>query len=901
MIKNSKIYFSDAFFVFLLLAAVCLTSCVTTGGGAAVSDTKTGAIISVDSVTEYSDKVVISLKANQPISYTPYRLESPLHLVLDIPDATFADAGNVIDVNDGTIGAIKKLSVDSEGKTVARLEVYFLNDANYFITKPEENNIVIDVQKPEGISSAPITSDEGSPLVEEKWETAATKIVNITTDKKSTGTKIAIIGDGRVDSYESFVLDDPYRLVVDVKGVTSDFPKSELAVGGGDVSTIRIGIHPDKVRFVFESSMKNSLNAYRVYSVENKLMVVFRENLDAEDDTSSPPSTDSGSPATVKDITFEDNADFSRVLISTSAAVEYNAKMVSDKKLVLDIPNAVAGENLKKQLKATSSNSPITTISTYRTEGNGTSAIRVIVELNKSVPHKDYRKGESIVLDFAKSEDVALGSDIGSISPEVPSNSTLGQPVTLPGSETTTVKGPEVLPPVTETGAGGPTDTTETKYTGKKITLIFTAADIRNIFQLIAEVSNLNILIDSDVQGRVTLRLNKVPWDQALDIILTSNNLGAVRDGNVIRIATREKLEKERSSVLASKRALEEVEDLITKKVDLSYTSVVDVSKVIEPMLSSRGKIAQFVQTNSLLITDIPSYLDPILDIIKKLDMPIKEIRIEARIVEINDNFDRELGINWAIGYNATDFADNVYKTAFGTLDSTTLNIASLFDPLNTIFPIVPESADVGPGGGSAVIGLLGDAMRLEVQLKMLERMGEAELIESPRLRVLNNAQAEFTITRKIPIRNIKEETSAEGNVSTSGELDYQEFLTRLMITPSITEDRKVKLTIELEHATQGDAVVLNIGNVNNTYYIEDYKKLTTEVLVDNRDTVVIGGLYRKENTDIETGLPLMKDIPVLGWLFKTKLTGENRRELLIFITPTIVRENEEELSDAGK
>lgn len=267
----------------------------------------------------------------------------------------------------------------------------------------------------------------------------------------------------------------------------------------------------------------------------------------------------------------------------------------------------------------------------------------------------------------------------------------------------------------------------------------------------------------------------------------------------------------------------------------------------------------------------------------------------------MNDSFTQELGVNWIAGWNEEATAgDSTIKGAVGTLDNALINLDNYFDPATLIFPNPATTSTLGIGGASVLLGFLDDALRLELQLKALEQMGEAEVIETPKVRVLNNVTAEFIITRSIPIRNVTESSDDTGNVTTSGEVDYQDITTELKITPTISADERIKIEIDLLHETQGEAVILNIGGADNTYYIEDTKELTTEVLVDNRDTIVIGGLYRKDVNETETGFPLLKDVPLFGWAFKTKNTTESRRELLIFLTPTIIREEELMMSETG-
>ena len=317
-------------------------------------------------------------------------------------------------------------------------------------------------------------------------------------------------------------------------------------------------------------------------------------------------------------------------------------------------------------------------------------------------------------------------------------------------------------------------------------------------------------------------------------------------------------------------------------------------------MLSTRGSIAWAPSGDMIIVTDTQGRVDKIIEMIRLLDTPEKkpEVRIEARIVEMNDTFEQDLGIKWVAGYNEDN--GGTIKSAIGSMDSSNLNNASYFDAATTIFPQLPLTALDSYGGAGAMIGLLDGALRLDIELHALESLGEAQVIESPKVRVLNNETATLEITTSIPQSNPTEEEDEDGNVTVTTEIEYKDFTTKLVITPTVNPDNTVKLDLDLTHDTQGEPVTLtNEAGVENTYYTSYEKNLKTKVLVDNRDTIVIGGLYRKETNTTTDGLPALKDIPVLGWLFKTRYTTDSRRELLIFITPTIVRSEDE--AKAGK
>ena len=792
----------------------CVTGTTKPVSGAPSSENK----VALDSIRELDDRVIVTLSGNAELNYTPYRLESPLRLVIDIPDAAFDKSEKDIAVGNTTISKVSKVDMTSDGVKVARLEIYLIEDTNYFISKPSEYQIQVEIQK---LSGAPITETAPQPAVSEPSKTtfpSATKIINIVADKEVDGTMVTILTDGRVENFESFVLEGPYRLVVDIKGLKNTFPDKEIIVGGSDVKVMRIGTYPDKTRVVMESPSPDKLNAYNVFPLDNKLMISFREAGDMVLGSIPSPTPPARAPK------------------ETSPA-----------------PTEPAAEL------------PVTELG----------------------PTTGYGQ-----------------------APEAPSI-----PAALPGETTPPVESTVVGPGTIETPTG--TSTEEKVYTGKPMTLIFSNAKVKDLINLIAEFSNVSIVIKPEVPDdlKLSLRLKKVPWDQALDLIVSLSGLGIVQKGNVIIVTTLAKLNEEIQSEYKFKKNLEDDEPLVTRQVNVIYrknpspttistgtatptpTTVDIVAAIINAkMLSTRGSIAWAPSGEMIIVTDTQARADKIIEMIRLLDTPDKqpEVRIEARIVEINDVYEEDLGIKWVAGYSG-NAGDESYKGSFGLLDSSGLNTSSNFDITQQIFPALPLTALNAFGGAGAMIGLLGNALRLDIQLHALESLGEAQIIESPKVRVLNNETATLDITTSIPQSNPSEKTDETGNVTITSTIEYKDFSTKLIITPTVNPDGTIKLDIDLTHNTQGEPVVLkNQTGIENTYFTEFKKNLITKVLVENRDTIVIGGLYRKEMNSTTVGLPALKDIPLLGWLFKTKNTTDVRRELLIFITPTVVRSEDE-------
>jgi type IV pilus assembly protein PilQ len=801
--------------LFLLLMIVSpIQGCVTgttqpVSGGPSPVNT-----VALDSIQELEDRVIMTLSGNAELSYTPYRLESPLRLVIDIPDAAFDKPEKDVAVGSDTVSKISKLDMTSDGNNTARLEIYLTEDTNYFVAKPSDYQIRVEIQK---LATSGIMESTPVPPSSQPTTTypPATKIINVVADDEADGTIVTILADGGVENFESFVLESPYRLVVDIKGLTNTYPNKEIKTGGSDIKVIRIGTYPDKTRVVMESVIPDKINTYNVFPLDNKLMISFRK---------------------------------------------------AGEMILGSIP-APAPKETPSAPTQPSGEIPVTEIG----------------------PTTRYSQ-----------------------APETPGST----PATLPGETTPAVESTVVAPGMESAPTGAVSD--EKVYTGKPMTLIFSNAKVKDLINLIAEFSNVSIVIKPEVPEdlKLSLRLKKVPWDQALDLIVSLSGLGMVQRGNVIIVTTKAKLNEEIQSEYKFKKNLEDDEPLVTRQVNVTYRpspgpttagtttptttttgASIDIVTAITnaKMLSTRGSIAWAPSGDMIIVTDTQGRVDKIIEMIHLLDTPEKqpEVRIEARIVEMNDTFEQDLGIKWVAGYNGDN--GGTIKSAIGTLDGSGLNNGGMFDAATTIFPQLPLTALNAYGGAGAMIGLLDGALRLDIELHALESLGEAQIIESPKVRVLNNETATLEITTSIPTSNPKQEEDEDGNITVTSQIEYKDFTTKLVITPTVNPDNTIKLDLDLTHNTQGEPVTLtNEGGVDNIYYTEFKKNLITKVLVDNRDTIVIGGLYRKQANTTESGLPGLKDIPLLGWLFKTRNINDTRRELLIFITPTIVRSEDE-------
>lgn len=426
-------------------------------------------------------------------------------------------------------------------------------------------------------------------------------------------------------------------------------------------------------------------------------------------------------------------------------------------------------------------------------------------------------------------------------------------------------KGPEA------TEAIQPEAIVEGKYTGRKISLDFQDADIVPIFRLLADISGYNIVVDPNVKGKLTMKLINVPWDQTLDIILKTFNLGKTVEGNIIRIAPLSVFAKEAEEKAKAKEAEAKAEALETKIFPISYADVSDVKKSIEDskILSPRGSISIDKRTSSMVVKDVPSVFTKIENLLATLDKPTPQVLIEARIVEINTNDERDLGIQWGLGYKAPNTLSQIGGfSGLGTGTFTGNNF------------VVDFPAAISSRGSGITFGLISPdrTLGLDLQISALETVGKGKVISNPKILTVDNGKAKILQGKSIPVRKL----TTEGTIST----EFKDINIELNVQPHITPDKSIGMIIEIKKE-ELDPTVPSIEGVPGT----DKKEANTTVIIRNGETIVIAGMYKVNTEDSKTGVPGLMRIPLLGWLFKQQKEKVTTSELLIFITPRIVEQ----------
>jgi len=437
---------------------------------------------------------------------------------------------------------------------------------------------------------------------------------------------------------------------------------------------------------------------------------------------------------------------------------------------------------------------------------------------------------------------------------------------------------PATPAPGTQTTQIGPS---APRYTGHPVSLDFQGADLRAVLRTFAEISGLNIVIDPTIQGSVDVSLRDVPWDQALDIILRANKLGYVIDGTIVRVAPLAVLADEETQrrKLADEQALSGELRVYTRS--LSYARAEDLRPLLTAtVLSSRGSIQTDPRTNTIIINDLPDRLQRAGDLIATLDSPQPQVEIEARVVQTTRQFARTIGVQWGINGRATNTIGNTTGLAFPNQGSITGRTGA------TQGPPAPEpqidaaatAVNLGVNGASSALGLamgsVNGALNLDVVLSALEKQGQGRLLSTPRVTTQNNVEAEMTQGVQIPIQTVANNTVT---------VTFKDAALTLKVTPQITAANTVIMRISLENAAPDYS-----KSVNNIPPI-DTQRAITQVLVNNGDTTVIGGIYVSSEQTNKDGTPGLNRLPLLGWLFKREGVNDESRELLIFITPRIL------------
>jgi type IV pilus assembly protein PilQ len=433
------------------------------------------------------------------------------------------------------------------------------------------------------------------------------------------------------------------------------------------------------------------------------------------------------------------------------------------------------------------------------------------------------------------------------------------------------------------------------EYTGERLTLNFQDLETRAVLQLIADFSGLNVVVSDTVQGSVTLRLQNVPWDQALDIVMTTKGLDMRRNGNVIIVAPAEEIAAREQAELEALQALQTLEPLRSEFMQVNYAKAGELADLIRgeganSLLTERGSVAIDERTNMLLINDTADTLANVRRLVTALDVPVRQVLIESRVVIVNDNYSRELGVR----FGATAANDNsgnglIGVTGTGAGAGAMVGTPTIGSPAGSALPVpVPPLASrynvnlpVASPAGSIALAILGNDYLVDLELSALQAEGDGRVVSTPRIVATNQREARILQGTEIPYQ----EASSSGATTTS----FKEAVLSLSVVPQITPDNRIIMDLTITKDSVGE--VVSSGNAGGFIPSIDTRELVTQVVVADGETVVLGGVYETELRNSVNSVPGLGNIPGLGYLFRSRSQENNNAELLIFVTPKILHD----------
>lgn len=416
------------------------------------------------------------------------------------------------------------------------------------------------------------------------------------------------------------------------------------------------------------------------------------------------------------------------------------------------------------------------------------------------------------------------------------------------------------------------------EFVGERISLSFQNVEVRSLLQIIADVAGTNMVISDSVKGQIAMRLENVPWDQALDIILKTKGLGMRQQGNVMLVAPVEEIAEREKIELEAQKQKTELAPLRSEIVQVNYAKASDMKALLSSannsLLSERGRVSVDERTNTLLVLETREKLDEIRALVARLDIPVRQVLIESRIVIANDDFARDLGTRFGVSTIGTIGNSTIGQSGSNSGSRDVIN-GTLPSPANNYIVNLPAAGNPGRLAWT----ILGSDFLVDLELSALQSESRGEVISTPRVVTANGKQALIEQGREIPYQ------SSSGNTGT--QTQFKKAVLSLTVTPQITPDNRVVMDLSVTNDSQGENVNTGVGSAPAI----DTRRLETQVLIKSGETVVLGGVFQDENSKGATKVPFLGDVPMIGRLFRSDSSSRNKRELLIFVTPRVLQE----------
>ncbi len=653
-----------------------------------------------------------------------------------------------------------------------------------------------------------------------------------------------------------FSIQSPARIALDFPGVSNAMGRSTVDVNQGNLKSVNVVQSGDRTRVVLNLKQ---ITPYKAQLQGKSLLVVLEAVATAAPTASSAPvfaENRSRDTLPLKDLDFRRGDEGSgRVVVdlpNNQVGVDIRQQ---GETLVVEFMKSSLPEGLRRRLDVTDFGTPVQTITTSQSGDR----VRMVIEPKGLWVHSAYQSDQQFVVE---------------------------------------VKPLKIDPSKLTQGPG---------YNGQKLSLNFQNIEVRSLLQVIADFTNFNIITSDSVTGAVTLRLQDVPWDQALDIILQAKGLGMRKTANVIWIAPKDEIIAKEKLELESKAAVLNLEPVRTQSFQMNYAKAEDIAKQLTGAgggeksagrtLSARGSATADPRTNQLFVTDVPSRLEQVLQLLQKLDVAVRQVMIEVRIVTADEAFGKSLGVKFGAtdqrankggdgGYALSDGGNN--RIAFGTSYQDAVAASGGGGTVNTTGSFItlpataPSAANLGtnpvPSFALSIFSNLANRF-LNLEISALEADNKGKIVSSPRVVTSDGKKAFIKQGQQVPYQSC---TSAAGGAQTCTTA-FKDAALRLEVTPQITPEGSIIMDLDVNK----DAI--NTSFTSNAGPVLEVKNVTTQVLVENGGTVLIGGVFELEDSSNQTGVPVLADVPWLGNLFKSKLRNSSKRELLVFVTPRII------------
>lgn len=628
-----------------------------------------------------------------------------------------------------------------------------------------------------------------------------------------------------------FAIQSPARIALDFPGVANAMGRSNVEVNQGNLKSVTVVQAGDRTRVVL--NLKQAAT-YKAQLQGKSLLVLLEAPAQSISDVANTTvfaEARAKENAPIKDMDFRRTNDGSGRLVVTLPSNQVGVDIRQQgQNLVVEFMKSTLPEGLRRRLDVGDFGTPVKTVTTTQSGDR----VRVVIEPRGQWEHSAYQSDEQFVVE---------------------------------------VKEVKIDPKKLTQGAG---------YNGQKLSLNFQNIEVRSLLQVIADFTNFNIVTSDSVSGAVTLRLQDVPWDQALDIILQAKGLGMRKSGNVLWVAPKDEIATKEKLDLESQAAVQSLEPLRTQSIQINYAKAADIATQLTAtgggagaagarLLSARGSVIAEPRTNQIFVTDIPSKLEQVQALIAKLDIAVRQVMIEARIVEASDTFGKALGVK--LGGRPATTSSTSEGVNVGTTYANAVAAANVSGSYDNLSQFVNLPASGAAGTFALAIFGAGAERFLGLEISALEADGKGKVVSSPRVITADQNKALIEQGTEFPYQV----ASSSGATS----IAFRKASLKLEVTPQITPEGNIILNLDVNKDTRG--IQTTAG------YAIDTKHIQTQVLVDNGGTVVIGGIFTEDQVNTVDKVPFFGDLPGIGVLFRRTAVSQEKREMLVFITPKVL------------